>query len=375
MSVTLAVALVAAWTVLHRSRRERTLAAAAIKVERTLPACRNLVITAEEIQRHPDRVNGWIAAQVHADAAAAIRDLPAADVVPALRVTGICAGMLLAAFAFLLVPVQRNNQKVAPPPAGAPGYQNPATPAPVTVTIRPPAYTGSEPTVVHNPERLEVLQGSRLTVGVSAGEPHRIRYGDTVLGEVSGDRTVDLIARDNGYFAVEDAHGRRRLIAVAVSADHLPVVRVDQPARDLLLPDSSRTIPVRLSASDDLGLQLLELRYTKVSGTGEQFEFVEGTIPVSVDRSSAREWRGGSKLTLETLGLEPGDSLVYRAVAKDARPGSEGLAASDTYFIEIAGPGQVALEGVDMPPDEDRYALSQQMIVVKMSACGRASGC
>jgi hypothetical protein len=364
--VALAVALVAAWVVLRRGRGQRTLAAAAIGVERTLPACRNLVITAEEIQRHPDRASGRIAAQVYADAASAVRDLTPADVVPALRVTSICAGMLLAAFAILLVPVQRNNQKVATRPAGAPDHQSPVNPAMVIVTIRPPAYTGSDRTTVHNPERLDVLQGSRLTLGVSPGEPHRVRYGDTVLGEISGDRTVDLVARDNGYFAVEDAHGGRRLIAVAVSPDRLPVVRIDQPARDLVLPDSSRTIPVRLSASDDLGLQVLELRYTKVSGTGEQFEFVEGTFPVNVDRSSTREWRGGSTLTLGTLGLEPGDSLVYRAVAKDARPGSEGLAASDTYFIEIAGPGQVALAGVDMPPDQERYALSQQMIVLKI---------
>ena len=34
--------------------------------------------------------------------------------------------------------------------------------------------------------------------------------------------------------------------------------------------------------------------------------------------------------------------------------------------MEIAGPGDVALQSVDMPPDRDRYALSQALIVLKI---------
>jgi hypothetical protein len=71
-------------------------------------------------------------------------------------------------------------------------------------------------------------------------------------------------------------------------------------------------------------------------------------------------------VALARLGLEPGDALVYRVTARDARPGDLGLATSDTFFIEIAGPGQVALAGFDLPPDRERYALSQQMIVLKI---------
>jgi hypothetical protein len=34
--------------------------------------------------------------------------------------------------------------------------------------------------------------------------------------------------------------------------------------------------------------------------------------------------------------------------------------------VEIAGPGDVPLEGVEMPPEKERYALSQAMIVLKL---------
>jgi hypothetical protein len=103
-----------------------------------------------------------------------------------------------------------------------------------------------------------------------------------------------------------------------------------------------------------------------VSGSGEQFEFTEGTLPLGLLKPSDRAWAGTGTFNLATLGLEPGDSLIYRAVARDARPGMEGTATSDTYFIEVAGPGQVALPGFELPPDRERYALSQQMILLKI---------
>jgi hypothetical protein len=156
------------------------------------------------------------------------------------------------------------------------------------------------------------------------------------------------------------------LIPVVVTPDRAPAIRIDAPGKDLLLPDGRRDIPVAARAEDDFGLRALELRYTKVSGSGEQFEFQEGTLPLSIDRRSGQEWTGRVALALAPMKLEPGDSLVYRVVGSDARPGDAGTASSDTFFIEIAGPGQVSVEGFELPPDRERYALSQQMIVLKL---------
>jgi hypothetical protein len=109
----------------------------------------------------------------------------------------------------------------------------------------------------------------------------------------------------------------------------------------------------------------LSLRYTRVSGSGEDFSFQEGTVPASATRVSDREWRLSANLDVTALELDPGDVVVYRAVAADTAPGAR-EASSDTYFVEIAGPGQVPLAGVALPPDQERYALSQQMIVIKI---------
>jgi hypothetical protein len=179
------------------------------------------------------------------------------------------------------------------------------------------------------------------------------------------------VASESGYFAVEPiadaAPGReRRLIPLVVNLDRSPNLRVGTPGRDIVLPDTKARVPIEASASDDFGLAALEIRYTKVSGSGEQFEFEEGTLPVTVTKDSDVAWKARGEIAMASLRLEPGDALVYRAVAHDKRPGDDGLATSDSFFIEIAGPGQVALEGFEMPPNQERYALSQQMIVLKI---------
>jgi hypothetical protein len=117
-------------------------------------------------------------------------------------------------------------------------------------------------------------------------------------------------------------------------------------------------------ATDDYGLRSLALHYTKVSGSGEQFEFKEGEIPLTLTRASSREWQGGAARSLDELDLKDGDMLVYRAVAADERPG-DGSASSDAFFIEMSKLGVAAGDAFTLPEEETRYALSQQMLIIK----------
>jgi hypothetical protein len=126
----------------------------------------------------------------------------------------------------------------------------------------------------------------------------------------------------------------------------------------------SASIGFATRATDDYGLQSLALRYTKVSGSGEEYEFTEGEIPLTIARANARDWSGTASRSLADLGLHEGDMLVYRAVAADARPG-DGSASSDAFFIEISRTGVAAGDAFTLPEQETRYALSQQMLIVK----------
>ena len=154
------------------------------------------------------------------------------------------------------------------------------------------------------------------------------------------------------------------MIPVVVSPDALPAVRITAPGRDLVYGGGNPRIAFDARATDDFGLRSLALRYTIVSGSGEQFEFKDGEIPLAVTPASAREWKGTASRSLADLNLKDGDMLVYRAVAADARPG-DGSASSDAFFIEISKLGVAAGDAFTLPEEETRYALSQQMLIIK----------
>src|SRR6185436_11097317 len=141
--------------------------------------------------------------------------------------------------------------------------------------------------------------------------------------------TAQTILSASGYLAIEPGPGassrNRRLIAISVTPDRAPVVRIERPGKDLVYPDTRATVAIAAAASDDFGLASLELRYTKVSGSGEQFDFQEGSLPLTLARNGDRSWTGEANIALPTMTLAPGDVVVYRAVARDRRAGDAGL--------------------------------------------------
>jgi hypothetical protein len=374
----LALILTAAGSAIWLSRRRVrwTGAAAAREIERTSPSFRNVVITAEELSRHPDRARPSIRTRVLADAARSTEGVAAAEIVPVrLAVITAAAGLVLGPLVLTNLPERAAGtlRQVVQQAVGgsSPGQKGGLK---LVATIVPPTYTRQPSRTISEPDRIDGLQGSqlRLVLQDSKGTGWRVRFGNDVLDSVPSNdgAVIDFALSQSGYLAIEsddtNSAGSRRLLPVSVTPDRAPTIRVEAPGKDLLLPDVRPVVSVTASASDDFGLQSLELRYTKASGSGEQFEFKEGSIPLAITRDSERAWNARANVAVSTLGLEPGDVLVYRLVAHDSRPGDAGLATSDTFFIEVAGPGQVALAGFELPPDHERYALSQQMIVLKI---------
>ena len=369
--VVVTMGITAAW--LTRIGSRWTARAAAGALEDAHPSSRNVVITAEELLRHPERATPAVRARVLHEGAEIARGVAAPRVVSLGRPAAFAAagfGLLVALVVGIpqrgaRAGMQAVEEALKQAAAGSSGASM------ISATITPPPYTREPPRTIGNPDRIEALQGSRLSLEVQGG-PWRIRFAaDPLEARESGKTTaVDLTLVRSGYLAIEpidrDASKARRLLPVMVTPDRAPAIRVEAPGKDLLLPDASPVIGVSASAVDDYGLQSLELRYTKVSGSGEQFEFNEGSLPLTIARESSRNWKARTDLALSRLGLAPGDTMIYRFVGRDERAGDAGLASSDTFFIEVAGPGQVALAGFELPPDRERYALSQQMIVLKL---------
>jgi hypothetical protein len=350
-----------------RHRRGST----AREIERRAPECRNVLVTAAEIIARPAGLRDEVGARVCRDAASHIAHLPVAHLFPLRRPLLLFGGaMLLCAAA-----VASTSASARPLLDAIAGPVDPDAAAlrGVDITITPPAYTGGAPETVSDPDRISAMAGSRIAV--------RARADATAVSLETIDRQIALtpqasrtfigefVAETDGFLALQPhaaggATGTRRLIGLTVTVDRAPLVRVTKPGRDMLLPDGNRTVDVTIEGDDDLALASLRLTYTKVTGSGENFDFAGGDIPVTLARTSDTKWTGTARWSLAALKLEPGDMVVYRGVAADRRPGAAAV-ESDAFIIEIAAPGSVAAEGFAIDDQKDRYALSQRMVIVK----------
>jgi hypothetical protein len=342
--------------------RRRSIVEAA---EQCHPELRNLLITWNEISEGTLAVTPSACERVMAKAAARAKSIDLARVVPATRLAQV---VLVAAVAWTSVGLanwRRSSAALRSPVTAS--KQNPAAPLRLTATIHPPAYTGLAAATLTDPAQLDAVQGSTVTVAVdSTAAIVSVEQNGTAASLVrdgDGRFTGRLALTRTGYIAIT-AGDISRTIPVVVSPDRLPSVRVTGPGRDLVYAGGNPRITFDARATDDYGLRSLALHYTKVSGSGEQFEFQEGEIPLTLTRASSREWQGGAARSLDELGLKDGDMLVYRAVAADERPG-DGSASSDAFFIEISKLGVAAGDAFTLPEEETRYALSQQMLILK----------
>jgi hypothetical protein len=349
---------------LLRSRTERANVAQA--VERRAPQCRNLVVTANELPA--TRVADHIAALIYQHATRVVQNLDLAMLFPARnRIAALGVAATLWALAVV--------RTATAPSATATESKAGATLAisEVSVTVVPPKYTGRPPQTLRDPSRIEAIVGSelRFTLRASAARVAlaTLRSSDTLASASAGTFTDTLAADADGYVAIEplaaDARaGVRRLIGLSVVSDEAPRVRITTPGKDSYFKDGRNTIDLAIESNDDIGLASLKLRFTKVSGSGERFTFSEGEVPLSIARRDALTWHARAQWKLDTLALGPGDMVVYRAVATDHRPGAP-PSESDSYIAEVMAPGGIAAAGFALDPEQERYAVSQQMVILK----------
>jgi hypothetical protein len=315
-------------------------------LERAEPSLKNLLVTANELTTGQLAASPRVRARVFSDAASVVE---AIDLRRALPVGRAARGGLVAAVAWLFLLSQvfwRGGASSAVRPAGSPAAiaARTAVRLRVTATVQPPAYTRLPAQTLTDPSQIEAVEGSSVNV-------------------VMGSYAMQTVVQKTGYIAIGDGEARRT-IPVVVRPDALPTATIAVPGRDLVYAGGNPRITFDARATDDFGLRALTLRFTKVSGSGENFDFQEGEIPLSLVQDNPRQWRGSASRSLSELNLQEGDMLVYRAAATDARPG-DGSASSDAFFIEILRLGVAAGDAFTVPEEETRYALSQQMLIVK----------
>jgi hypothetical protein len=324
-------------------------------VERRIPALKNLLLTSSELIAKPK--TSEVNELVFTHTADAVRSLDPSAVFPA-KAPALALLISVATWASAMT-FTASSDPNAPMTLGQSAPANAV--GTVEVTIAPPAYTKRETYRMTNPTRIEALAGSRIAMRIRGRDLHV----ETLDGELTPrDSIFSFDAQTDGFVAIRAGTSERRIIGLTVTPDQNPRVRVEAPGKDMMLADAKRSIPIEVTAQDDIALTSLKLRYTKISGSGERFTFVEGEVPVTLERTTDLDWRAKGTLDLAALKLEPGDMVVYRGAARDGRPGL-GLTESDAFIVEITSPGSAAAEGFAMDDQQDKYALSQQMVILK----------
>ena len=356
---------VAAWR-----RRETTRAAAVRRIERAYPASKNLFVSADEIAFGRLTTTDPVRERVFADAAEVAKTIALRAIDRGRRAIAAAAIAVLTIAIAAMLP--QWPKRVADAAAIVRSASNPRR-APlagrlrITATIQPPSYTGVTATTVDDPEQVRALEGSGLTIAVDA-DVDRITVvhdgASTTIDKAGGRFLYRTTVTKTGFLIVSADGAAGHTMPIVVSADALPAVRLTSPGHDLVYGDGNPVVAFEARATDDYGLRSLTLHYTKVSGSGENFEFQDGEIPLDVKPANTRDWSGRAVRSIANLQLKDGDLLVYRAVASDQRPG-DGSASSDSYIIEISRRGVAAGDAFTLPEEESRYALSQQMLIVK----------
>jgi hypothetical protein len=339
------------------------------RVEKATPSLGNLIFTADEIHRSLLAARPHVVERVFHDATSAIEHI---DVKTLSRPLRLAVLLLLAGTAWIAHAVVLSRSGTSPAgierahtnttrSAAAPGRLE------ITVTIRPPAYTRLQSTTMVNPSEIRAVENSQLEFSIASDASDLALEMNGVRRTPQrdpGGRYLDRLDATRSGYAIVTAGETRRLIALTVVPDALPTVRIVAPGRDLIFASGNRRLTFEVRATDDYGLRAMSLRFTKVSGSGEQFEFSESEIPLQIERSGGVAWMGSAARALAEFGLSDGDMLVYRAVASDERPGAV-EATSDAFFIQMSRLGAAAGDAFTLPEEETRYALSQQMLIVK----------
>lgn len=249
----------------------------------------------------------------------------------------------------------------------------------LSFTVRAPAYAGLPDVPGVWGDALAALPGSVVEIrGDGGARPPLLGAsvigGSTLTPQPTGSGwTVDWPVRadERGLVLTVAAAGdtvEQRVLPLRQLRDRPPAVELVAPSDDVVLATPTGTIPIRAEAVDDFGVADVALHWVRSRGSGESFDFDEGTWTWDDYESTARGGTGSLGLALEELGLEPGDVIHVRAVATDGNDVTgPGMGVSATRQIRISREDDLSdvTTIIGFPIEREREPLlSQRMIIL-----------
>ena len=143
------------------------------------------------------------------------------------------------------------------------------------------------------------------------------------------------------------------IYTVIARRDQPPAVRVSKPGRDVEVP-ADETLPMAIAATDDCGVEQLSMVYQIKGGRA-------GRKPIRLGQER-RNVVLETGLIPSTMGLKPGDVLLYYVEAHDGLKPRANRAVSPLYVIRVRQPqgAQAAKPPTKQDDEEFRDRLSEE---------------
>lgn len=214
----------------------------------------------------------------------------------------------------------------------------------LAVTARYPAYlslddeplpTGGDTVVVPAGTRLETRGEATAALARAswgtAGTTHPLDVADTRFSGSFTPAATGVYELALATAAGAPLAGDPVRLPLRVVADSLPVVEIPVPGADTIAP-VNLILPIVIDARDDHGLQSVVLESRRMAADGQ----AEGWVREPAALPAPRADRALLTVTLDLnrRGLQPGDTLRYRAVAQDHAPRG-GVARSREYTLRL----------------------------------------
>ncbi len=219
------------------------------------------------------------------------------------------------------------------------------------LTVTRPAYAGAQTRrLPPNIGDATVLAGSQVGIEITASAPLSAAHVEFSSGRRvaipiapadlhRGQVSLAVSNTDAYTIHVADTAGLANInppqYALTVTPDQVPLAIVTRPGRDLILPGNA-SLELTIEAQDDIGLTTIELQ----TRAPDRDWSTDQEWPV--EPSGARHFLQRAAIDLGTLGLNVGDTLLYRVVAHDNCRPAPNLGIGRTWAVTIAEPDDSA---------------------------------
>ena len=206
------------------------------------------------------------------------------------------------------------------------------------VALAYPEYTRLKGTVQSSPE-ISVIRGTTASFEMTPTTPlakARLRFEGLPAVDLQPDEkgvwkgSLKVTKDTDFWIELADAKGHtggnEAPFHVKALPDNAPKVEIDEPGKDLRA-EATNTVPVKISVTDDFGVNEVRLVYHRLGGPEQVF---------TAKRNGETNSVVTTEIPLSSLGLKEYELVAYHAEATDNNTlDGPGISKSDVYFIEI----------------------------------------